>query len=375
MKHAGGAATDAGMEPDPGAASRRPSLARGAGILGVGMAVPRRVVTNADLERIVNTSDEWIVSRTGIRERRIVSDGECTSLLAAEASRMALEDAGVSADRLDIVLCATCSGDYLWPATACIVQNEIGAGTAQAFDISAACAGFVYGVQLAGALIQSGAAEHVLVIGADTLSRHVDWSDRSTCVLFGDGAGAVVMGPVHAGDGLLGSAMGADGSRVHSLYIPAGGTRNPLTCELLTQRRDKLVMNGPEVFKFAVRIMGEACLSALENAGLTPEDVDLFVPHQANIRIIRAAAQRMALTDERVFTNVDRYGNTSAASVPIALCEAVASGRVNKGSVLVFVGFGAGLTWGANVLRWTRDEAKQASVRQFEARGEACATH
>lgn len=357
-------------------------LCRGAGILGVGMAVPETILTNADLERMVNTTDEWIVTRTGIRERRIAAHDECTSDFAVRAALMALADAGMEADALDVILCATCSGDYLWPATACLVQGAIGAGTAQAFDVSAACAGFVYGLQLAGALIETGAAEHVLVIGADTLSRHVDWTDRATCVLFGDGAGAVVMGPVAPGDGLLGSAMGADGSRVHSLYVPAGGTRTPLTCELIREGGNKLTMHGPEVFKFAVRIMGEACMAALENAGLTPEDVDLFVPHQANIRIIRAAAQRMGLTEDRVFTNVERYGNTSAASVPIALYEAVEAGRVDCGDVLVFVGFGAGLTWGANVVRWTRDERDRRQTTsvalhgQFStAGGTACGTH
>ncbi|MBM3494055.1 MAG: ketoacyl-ACP synthase III [Armatimonadetes bacterium] len=333
---------------------------RGATILGVGMAVPERVVTNADLERVVDTSDEWIVTRTGIRERRVVSDGECTSDLAAEACLRALADANVGADQVDLVLCATCTGDYIWPATACLVQDRIGAIGSQAFDVAAACAGFVYGVQLAGALVQAGAIERALVVGADTMTRHVDWSDRKTCVLFGDGAGAVVLGPTTAGDGLLGSAMGADGSRARAIYLPGGGTRMPLTAELLERRLDKLVMDGSEVFRFAVRIMAEACAAALLRAGLSADDVDLFLPHQANIRIIKAAAERMGLSDDRVYNNVDRYGNTSAASVPIALCEAVGEGRVARGDLLVFVGFGAGLTWGANVVRWTRDEVAHA---------------
>ncbi len=326
----------------------------GAGILGVGMAVPERTVTNADLERTLDTSNEWIVSRTGIRERRIAGPNEFTSDLATEACRQALDDAGIAPDEIELVLCATTSGDHLWPATACLVQDRIGAHGAQALDISAACAGFVYGLQMAGALIQTGAIRNALVVGADTLSRHVDWSDRATCVLFGDGAGAVALGPVPDGYGLLGSAMGADGSRFGSLLVPAGGTRMPLTPDLLRERKDKLMMHGHEVFRFAVRIMGEACRRALERSGLTADDVSLFIPHQANIRIIRAAAERMRLPDERVFTNVDRYGNTSAASVPIALCEAVKLGRVGNDDVLVFVGFGAGLTWGANVVRWWR---------------------
>lgn len=328
----------------------------GAGILGVGMAVPSRVVTNADLEQIVDTSDEWIFTRTGIRERRIAGPGEYTSDLATDACRQALSDAEVDAKDIDLVLCATTSGDHLWPATACLVQDRIGAQGAQAVDISAACAGFVYGLQMAGALIQTGAVRKALVVGADTLSRHVDWTDRSTCVLFGDGAGAVVLGQVPAGYGLLGSAMGADGSRFGDLLIPAGGTRMPLTPELLAERKDKLLMHGQEVFKFAVRIMGESCLAALDRAGMTPDDVNLFIPHQANVRIIHAAAERMRLPKERVFTNLDRYGNTSAASVPIALCEAVRMGRVRQNDVLVLVGFGAGLTWGANVVRWSRAE-------------------
>jgi 3-oxoacyl-[acyl-carrier-protein] synthase-3 len=335
---------------------------RGAGILGVGMAVPEKVLTNADLEKMVDTSDEWIFTRTGIRERRIAADDEFTSDLGTAACVRALADAGLTGADVDLVLCATCSGDYLWPATACIIQGRVGAVGAQAFDLSAACAGFVYGLQVAGALVATRAIDCALVVGADTLTRHVDWSDRATCVLFGDGAGAVVVGPAAPGEGLLASAMGADGTRVGSLYVPAGGTREPVSPGALALKRDKMIMNGPEVFKFAVRIMGEACMEALERAGLTPDEVSLFVPHQANIRIIRAAAERMRLSDDRVFTNVDRYGNTSAASVPIALAEAVQSGRVNRGDVLVFVGFGAGLTWGANVVRWSRDERARASA-------------
>jgi 3-oxoacyl-[acyl-carrier-protein] synthase-3 len=320
------------------------------------MAVPERIVTNADLERLVDTSNEWIVARTGIRERRVVAEGECTSDLAAEACLRALDDAGAAAESVDLVLCATCSGDYIWPATACVIQDRIGASGAQAFDISAACSGFVYGLQLAGALIQTGAIERALVVGADTLSRQVDWTDRATCVLFGDGAGAAVVEACAPGDGLLASAMGSDGSRARAIYVPGGGTKMRLTPEALALRLDRIVMEGAEVFRFAVRIMSDACEAALRRAGLCVGDVDLFVPHQANIRIIRAAADRMGLAPERVFNNVERYGNTSAASVPIALAEAVAAHRVRRGDVLVFVGFGAGLTWGANVLRWSRDE-------------------
>lgn len=328
------------------------------------MAVPQKVLTNADLEQMVDTSDAWIVERTGIRERRVASDEESTSTFAIQASHEALRDAKLSPEDVDLVLCATCSGDYPWPATACIVQGELGLKNAAAFDLSAACAGFCYGLRVAASLIESGACEHVLLVAADTLTRYVDWSDRSTCILFGDGAGAVVLGPVDEPYGVLASSWGADGERVTSLYVPAGGTRLPITCQALEARLDKMVMHGGEVFKFAVRIMQEACLTALRNAQITPEQVDLFIPHQANIRIIRSAAEKMRLEEDRVFVNVDRYGNTSAASIPIALYEAVEQGRVHDGDVLVFVGFGAGLTWSANVVRWgpTRQAARGEQV-------------
>lgn len=328
----------------------------GAGIVGVGMSVPERVLTNDDLAGMVATSDEWIVSRTGIRERRVASPEEATSDLAIAASRDALACAGMDPTEVDLVLCATCTGDYLWPSTACLVQHAIGAERAAAFDLSAACAGFCYGLEVAASLIESGAVRCALLVGADTLTKHVDWTDRSTCVLFGDGAGAVVLKRCPPGYGVLGSAMGADGSHARSLYVPAGGTRTPLTADRIAARQDKMLMRGAEVFRFAVRIMGEACLAALEAACLSPADVDLFIPHQANIRIIRAAAQRMGLGDDRMYNNVDRYGNTSAASVPIALTEAVRFGRIAAGDVIVFVGFGAGLTWGANVVRWCGPE-------------------
>jgi 3-oxoacyl-[acyl-carrier-protein] synthase-3 len=321
------------------------------------MAVPDRVLTNDDLAAIVATSDEWIVSRTGIRERRIAGPEEATSDLAIAASRDALADAGMQPTDVDLVLCATCTGDYLWPSTACLVQDGIGAARAAAFDLSAACAGFCYGLEVAASLIESGAVGCVLLVGADTLTKHLDWADRSTCVLFGDGAGAVVLTRCSPGYGVLGSTMGADGSHARSLYVPAGGTRMPLTADMIAQRKDKMLMRGAEVFRFAVRIMGEACLAALRTAHLSSGDVNLFIPHQANIRIIRAAAQRMGLSEDRMYNNVERYGNTSAASVPIALTEAVRSGRARSGDVLVFVGFGAGLTWGANVVRWCRNEA------------------
>lgn len=325
-----------------------------AGILGVGMAVPERVVTNFDLEQMVDTTDEWIVSRTGIRERRICGPEETSSSLGTLAARRALEDAGVLAEEIDLVLCATATGDYLWPATACVIQNAIGATRAAAFDLSAACAGFVYGLAVATALVQTAAMRRVLLVGVDTLSKQLDWSDRSTCVLFGDGAGAVVVGPCPPGEGVLASALGADGSGVELIWLPAGGTKTPITPEAMAQNLHYLAMRGAEVYKFAVKIMGEVSLEALCRARLTPDDVDLFVPHQANIRIIQSAAERIGLPMERVFVNVDRYGNTSAASIPIALAELQQERRLRRGSTLVLVGFGAGLTWGANVVRWSK---------------------
>jgi len=328
------------------------------------MAVPERVLTNADLEQMVDTSDEWIVSRTGIRKRRVASSSECTSTFAVRAGQEALNRSGLQPEDIDLVLCATCSGDYPWPATACIVQDALGLRGAAAFDLSAACAGFCYGLEVASALIEAETARHVLLIGADTLTRYVDWTDRSTCILFGDGGGAVVLGPCEGNCGVLGSAWGAVGEHAQSLYVPGGGTRTPLTHEALEARLDKMIMRGGEVFKFAVRIMGEACLEALDRAGVTPDEVDLFVPHQANIRIIRAAAERMGLPMDKVFVNVDRYGNTGAASIPIALYEALNEGRVRPGDILVFVGFGAGLTWAANVVRWHGTGDKQWNAVQ-----------
>jgi 3-oxoacyl-[acyl-carrier-protein] synthase-3 len=320
------------------------------------MAVPDRVVTNADLEAMVDTSDEWIVERTGIRQRHVAAPDETSSDLATRAALAALADAGLEAGEIDLVICATTTGDCLWPATACLVQHRIGAGHAAAFDISAACSGFCYGLAIARDMVLAGTATRALVIGADTLTKHVDWTDRTTCILFGDGAGAVVVGPCEAGRGILASELRADGSKFEAVWLPAGGTRRPLTPEMLAAGQGKLAMHGAEVFKFAVRIMGEISLSVLARAGLGPDDVSLFVPHQANARIIAAAAERMRLTPDRVMRNVERYGNTSAASIPIALTEALAAGRVGYDDVLVLVGFGAGLTWGANVLRWSRGD-------------------
>jgi 3-oxoacyl-[acyl-carrier-protein] synthase III len=331
------------------------NLPMNAGILGVGMAVPDKVLTNADLERMVETNDEWITSRTGIKERRIAGDDETSFTLGLEASRRALDNAGVHPEEIDLIICATATPDYPWPATACLIQDRLGTKRAAAFDLSAACSGFTYGLATAAGFIQTGAARRILVVGVDTLSKQVDWTDRGTCILFGDGAGAAVVGPCPPGEGILGSSLGADGSGFEQIWLEAGANRKPVTHSLIEEKRHFIHMKGAEVYKFAVKIMGEACLDALCRANLTPKDVSLFIPHQANIRIINAAADRMDLPPEKVFVNVEKYGNTSAGSIPIALTEALEQGRVRRGDVLVFVGFGAGLTWGANVVRWCRD--------------------
>ncbi|MDW8322101.1 MAG: beta-ketoacyl-ACP synthase III [Armatimonadota bacterium] len=323
-----------------------------AGIVGVGVGIPDKVLTNHDLERRIDTTDEWIVTRTGIRERRIAPPSVATSDLAAQAARHALQSAGKHAEEVDLIVVATATPDMPWPATACLVQAKIGAARAAAFDLNAVCSGFVYALWIAAQAVETGAYRCVLVIGADILSRQVNWDDRATCVLFGDGAGAVVLTPVEEPYGVLSGVMGADGTGAPLLHVPAGGTREPLSPEAIARKRHTVHMRGREVFKFAVTIMGEVSVQALEKAGISPEQVNLFIPHQANIRIIQAAAERLNLPMERVFVNVDRYGNTSAASIPIAIYEAWAQGRLKKGDVAVVVGFGAGLTWGACVLRW-----------------------
>ena len=329
-------------------------------IAGLGMSVPESIVTNDDLAQRIDTNDEWIVSRTGIRERRVAGPETATSDLATVAAQRALADAGVEAADLDLVLCATTSGDYIWPATACVVQHNIGARRAAAFDLGAACSGFCYGLATAAGFIESGAMRRILVIGADTLTKQLNWDDRSTCILFGDGAGAAVVTAGAADknqeEGVLASALGADGGGRDSVWIPAGGTRTPVTPEVLAARQNCIAMRGQEVYRFAVQIVPEVIAEALKRACLHPGDISLLVMHQANIRIIRSAAERLALPAEKVFVNLDRYGNTSAASVPMALAEAAQQGRLKRGDIVVTVGFGAGLTWAANVIRWSRSE-------------------
>lgn len=317
---------------------------RRAGILGVGSFLPPKIVTNDELAARMDTTDDWIVSRTGIRERRLVEPGVLTSDLAVEAGARALDDAGLTAADLDLIILASSTPDYSgsFPSTASVVQSRLGAKTAAAFDLGAVCSGFAYALHVAAQMVISGANRRVLVIGAETLSRVTNWDDRSTAVLFGDGSGAAVVGEVAEG-GYLGGLLGADGSGGPLLCISRGG-----------DTPGKIYQNGKEVYKFAVTMMGEAAAQAVANAGLTLGDVDLLIPHQANIRIIDKAAERMGLPREKVMVNLDKYGNTSAATIPIALDEAVKTGRVQTGSLLVTVGFGAGLTWAANVLRWSR---------------------
>ncbi|ABO50592.1 3-oxoacyl-[acyl-carrier-protein] synthase III [Desulforamulus reducens MI-1] len=323
-----------------------------AGILGVGSYVPERILTNKELEKIVDTSDEWIKSRTGIKERRIAEPGKSTSDLATIASRRALEHAGIKPEELDLIILTTCSKDMIIPAGACLVQQELGATKAGAFDLEAGCSGFVYGLSIATQFIATGAMKHVLVIGSEVLSKVVNWDDRNTCVLFGDGAGAVVVGPVSSDEGVLASKLSAEGAGWEHLYIPAGGSKMPADPVTVEKKLHYIHMNGKEVFRYAVRVMEEASLTLLKAANLELSDIDLLIPHQANMRIIEHAAKKLRLPMDKVAVNLDRYGNTSSASIPIALAEAVHSGRVKAGDNLVMVAFGAGLTSGGVVLKW-----------------------
>jgi 3-oxoacyl-[acyl-carrier-protein] synthase-3 len=316
------------------------------------MGLPKRTMTNADWAELVDTSDEWIRSRTGIVERRIAGAEDSTLTLALEAGTKALEVAKLLPAQLDLVIVATITPEHLFPATACLVQDRLGAMNAGAFDLSAGCSGFIYALSLATDAIRTGSAQHILVIGAETLSRIVDWTDRETCVLFGDGAGAVVVSASEAPGGILSSVLGSDGSGGDHLILPAGGSKLPASHETVDQKLHYARMNGREVFRFAARTMDRATRQACEKANVALEEVKLFVPHQANSRIIQSAARSLKLADGLVFSNIDRYGNTSAASIPIALCEAIQSGRVHRNDHLVLVGFGAGLTWGAILMQW-----------------------
>lgn len=322
------------------------------GVLGTGKYVPDRILTNQELETMVETNDEWIVTRTGIRERRIAAEGQATSDLCYEASLIALSNAGITADQLDLIIVSTITPDMSFPSTACILQEKLGAKKAAAFDLSAACSGFVYGLANASNFIAIGTYKYALVIGADCLSKITDYTDRNTCILFGDGAGAVVIGEVPEERGFKSFELGADGTGGPLLKIEGGGSRNPASQTSIDQRMHYIYMAGAEVFKFAVRIMGNAADEALRKAGWDKKDIDLLVPHQANMRIIQASLNRLEMTEDKCMVNLDKYGNMSAASIPVALAEAAEQGRLTEGDRLVLVGFGGGLTWGATALVW-----------------------
>jgi 3-oxoacyl-[acyl-carrier-protein] synthase-3 len=322
-------------------------------ITGWGKALPARVLSNEELGRMVDTNDEWIVTHTGIHERRIASPTETTASLGAEAALKALAKANVRPDEVDLIIVATSSPEHVFPATACTIQDQIGATKAGAFDLSAACSGFIFALNMATQSIRSGAMKCILVIGAETLSRLTNWEDRNTCILFGDGAGAFVLQAGEAQGGVLSGVMHADGSGGKLLSVPAGGSRQPTTLETVQNKGHYIQMNGREVFRFASRVMVQATHEALAAAKLTIEDVQLIIPHQANGRIIEAAVRGLEIPPERCMINIDHYGNTSTASIPMAACEAVEAGRLKDGDKVVFVGFGAGLTWGAVALQWT----------------------
>lgn len=325
---------------------------RRAAFLGTGHAYPEGILTNADLANMVDTSDEWITTRTGIKQRRKAAPGEYTSLFAVRAAREAIERAGITAEDLDLLICATVSPDQILPSTGCIIQAELGANRAAAMDVVAACSGFLYGVSLANAMIQSGQSKYALVIGAEILTQYVDYTDRHTCVLFGDGAGAAVLGPVDGDRGILASRIRSDGRYQEQLYSPGGGTRRPPTAETLAAGDHFFKMKGNELFKVAVRSMAEVSREVLEEAGLKAEDVKLFIPHQANQRITDAVASKLNVDESLVYSNISMHGNTSSASIPIALDECVEAGLVKKGDLVLLASFGGGVTWGAVLVRW-----------------------
>jgi len=322
------------------------------GILGIGTYVPERIMTNFDLEKIVETSDAWIQKMTGIKERRIAADDQATSDLAYNAALKALESSNTKAEDLDLIVVATMTPDYFTPSVSAILQKRLGAHHAAAFDLGAACSGFVYGLEAGGNFIATGMYKKVLVIGAEVFSRILDWEDRNTCVLFGDGAAAAVLGEVEEGYGLIGSHLGADGDLDEVLVVPAGGSRAPATHETVNNKSHYLKMKGPEVFKFAVKTMPGAVEKVLENTGINIDELELIVPHQANMRIINSAAKKLGFPVEKFVINLDRYGNTSAASVGLALGEALEKGMIKKGDNIALVGFGAGLTYASCVMKW-----------------------
>lgn len=334
-------------------------------IVGWGMAVPEKVLTNDDLAAIVETSDEWITERTGIKERRIASERETTATLGLKAAQKALDVADILPAELDLIICATSTPEYIFPSTASLIQSWLGANHAGAFDLSAACSGFVYGMHMAAQAIRSGSTQTAVVIGSETMSRVMDWTDRGTCILFGDGAGAVVLKASNVEGGVLSAVVRSDGSGCDVLGIPTVGSIDTMNVPLIdsTQKMSKMHMDGGATFKFATRVIGESIPQALEMADVAMEDLKLIVPHQANVRILKAAARALKVDDSLFMSNIERYGNTSSASIPIALCEAIEQGRIQKDDYVAFIGFGGGLTWASMVVKWGVPEQPERPVR------------
>lgn len=326
-------------------------MAKRAGIVGLGIYLPERVLTNSDLEKMVDTTDEWIVTRTGIRERRIAENGQSSSDLGSKAALAAIQDAGLTSRDIELIIVATITPDMFFPSTACLIQEKLGARCG-AFDMAAACSGFPYALAVAEGFVRSGMYRNIVVVGAEVLSRFIDWKDRSTCVLFGDGAGAAVVSQVEDGHGIRATYLGSDGSQADVLKIPAGGSKIPPSEESVKNGLHYLKMQGSEVFKVAVRTMEDAVLEVLKREGLSPKDIDCLIPHQANLRILQAVGERLTIPLEKVFVNVDRYGNMSSASTVVALYEAVKMGKVRKGSNVILVAFGGGLTWASCLIKW-----------------------
>jgi 3-oxoacyl-[acyl-carrier-protein] synthase III len=327
-------------------------------ITGIGAYAPSRVMTNDELAQIVDTSDEWIVERTGIRERRIAEPEQAMSDIARPAAEQALEQAGVAAKDVDLIIVATVTPDMAFPSTGAILADQLGAPDAAAYDLSAGCTGFMYALAQAYGMLAGGLSDRALVVGGDILSKIMDWTDRRTCVLFGDGAGAVMLERVDDGGGFLGFELGADGSGGPQLYMPGGGSRAPATAETVAERMHYAKMNGREVFKFATRVLVSSAAKVLEECGRDVDEVDVYVPHQANVRIIDHASRKLGIPDEKVVVNVDRYGNTSSGSIPLALADAQAEGRLEQGRLVLMTGMGAGLTWGSGLIEWTDGRMK-----------------
>ncbi len=329
------------------------SCCRPAGITGVGAYAPPNILTNKDLEKIVETSDEWIRTRSGISQRRKAGDDEATSDLAAAGAKKALENAGVKPEEVQLIINTLVSPDMIMPSTACFIQHKIGATNAAAFDLFAGCTGFVYGLNMASNVVSAGGYDKVLVIGCDLLTKLLDWEDRNTCVLFGDGGGAAVVQPVEKGYGFLAHTLGADGSGTEMIELPGGGTFCPATHQSVDERKHFIKMKGKEVFKFAVKVFADTVNELLEKIGIEKNQVDLIIPHQANSRIIESAAKRLKMPVEKFYSNLEKYGNTSAGSIPLALNQALEEGKISKGNIILLIGFGSGLTWGGTALRWS----------------------